>query len=545
MKYTSHLYKVPVYNSYLLCAEYLRVYDLVKKGTIDVSHLSIILDEFIDTFGSDIVVKDKFSETEIQSYTNTIKGVSQMEQRKRMHYLFHVMSPYPAWAAESLKKAIQNPKEKKKIERVLRSYLPMIIGRGYHPMHVYRYCKQNFMDPNISDETCLDRFLNHFNGVETDYVVYWAVDKKVMKFRSILETRLGVSFKKDKFSKKLKFDNGQYVCINMQMSALDPNVAAIRVYNVFNVFMRFYKFLGNRDEDWCGDTALVKDPNGVVEYPPLKPDRYVVSKDFDDETLGKHSEKIISKLLENAAGNDILMIDRIITTHNIGIESHDAKNAFLNLWSIIEIIGVSDHSDSKIKEILRSLVPVLKRNYVNCVVNELHDYLKANVDTSEYNRIINSIKLEGNEEYKIACLLILPEYEDKRLEMYKALAHYPLIRSRISQLHEDIFKDKKKYITELNRYSQRISWHIQRLYRIRNSIIHSGEEDENIKALVEHLHSYVDEIVFEIMKKLVQENSLGAVSNVLMDAQVYLENIEKEWKKEEAFSATDVQKMLR
>jgi hypothetical protein len=329
------------------------------------------------------------------------------------------------------------------------------------------------------------------------------------------------------------------------MSALDPNVAAIRVYNVFNVFMRFYKFLGNRDEDWCGDTALVKDPNGVVEYPPLKPDRYVVSKDFDDETLGKHSEKIISKLLENAAGNDILMIDRIITTHNIGIESHDAKNAFLNLWSIIEIIGVSDHSDSKIKEILRSLVPVLKRNYVNCVVNELHDYLKANVDTSEYNRIINSIKLEGNEEYKIACLLILPEYEDKRLEMYKALAHYPLIRSRISQLHEDIFKDKKKYITELNRYSQRISWHIQRLYRIRNSIIHSGEEDENIKALVEHLHSYVDEIVFEIMKKLVQENSLGAVSNVLMDAQVYLENIEKEWKKEEAFSATDVQKMLR
>ena len=544
MNYTSHLYKAPVYNSFLLCEEYLQVYDLVKGGTIDSSYLIYILEEFIDTFGADIVIREKFSNTEIQQYISRLKGNSLPEQHKMMYYLFHIMGDYPAWAIESLKKSIKNPKDKKKIERAIRSYLPMTIGIGYQPVYIYRYCKQVFMDPEICDESWLECFLRRFDGSEIDYTVYYAVDKRVKKFKTILESQLRISFEIDDYSNKLKYDHNKYVCINMRCAALDPNGAAIRAYHTFGIFMRFYKFLGNRDEEWCSETALVKDPYGVVEYPPLKPDHYTVSKDYDVRTLGKNSERIINKLLENAARNDFFVIDKILETHNTAIESHDAKNAFLNLWSIIEIIGVYDHTDSKIKEIIRSVVPVLKRNYVIHVVDELHDYLKANVDSSEYNRIINSLKLSGSDEFKIACLLILPEYEDKRKDMYKVLSHYPLIRSRMSQLHEDVFKDKKKYVAELNRYALRLTWHIQRLYRIRNSIIHSGEKDDNIKAFVEHLHSYVDEIILEIVDRLTQKNSLGSISNVLMDAQVYLENIEKEWKKSEAFTLEDVQKMF-
>ena len=82
MNYTSHLYKAPVFNSFLLCTEYLRVYDLVKEGTIDGSHLSNILEEFIDTFCSDIVIKNRFSSSEIQQYISKLKGNSLPEQRK-------------------------------------------------------------------------------------------------------------------------------------------------------------------------------------------------------------------------------------------------------------------------------------------------------------------------------------------------------------------------------------------------------------------------------------------------------------------------------
>ncbi len=545
MNYTSHLYKVPVYNSFLLCTEYLRSYDLVEEDAINPVHLSNILEEFIDTFGTDIVIKKHFSSDEVQHLISKLKGNSLSEQRKVMYYLYHIMAAYPIWASETLMDSVSNPREKKKIEQSLRSYLPMIIGMGYQPFHIYKYTKQFFQSDSIDGIQCFDRFLNHFDGNDIDYTVYFAVDKKVEKFKTILENRLSISFECDEFSKKLQYDRSNYICVNMHNSALDPNGAAIAVYTVFNLFMRYYKFLGNREEDWCGDNSLVKDPDGVIEYAHFKPRRHVVSKDYDDQTLGKNSEIIISKLLENSAGNDFFTIDKIISTHNTALESHDARNAFLNLWSIIEVIGVYDHTDSKIKEVLRSVIPVLKRKYVKRIVEELHDYLKANMVQDDYNRILNNMKLSGSEEYKILCLLILPENEDNRKEVYLCLQHYPLIRSRISQLNENVFKTKKKYITELQRYERRLTWHIQRLYRVRNSIIHSGNTDDNLIALVEHLHSYVDEIIMEIIDRLTQDNSLGSISNVLIDAQVYVENIENGWSKNnEAFTLADAQKML-
>ena len=74
MNYTSHLYKVPVYNTFLLCTEYLKTYDLVKEGTIDQAHLSNTLEEFIDTFNSDIVIREHFTSTEIQHFIGKLKG---------------------------------------------------------------------------------------------------------------------------------------------------------------------------------------------------------------------------------------------------------------------------------------------------------------------------------------------------------------------------------------------------------------------------------------------------------------------------------------
>ena len=204
-----------------------------------------------------------------------------------MYYLYHIMGAYPVWAAETLKNTIQKPRDKKKIEKALRSYIPMIVGLGYQPVLIYRYCKQFFKDHEICDEACLERFIKHFDGSDIEYTVYFAVDKRVLKFKTILESRLGISFEKDEFSEKLRFDHSKYICMNMHCGALDPNGAAIRAYNAFGIFMRFYKFLGNRDEDWCWDTALVKDPNGMVEFPPLKPDHYAVSKDYDETENGK------------------------------------------------------------------------------------------------------------------------------------------------------------------------------------------------------------------------------------------------------------------
>lgn len=547
MAYTSHLYKVPVYNTFLLAYEFMHVYSTVEAKSIDQAHLKNIMEEFVDAFSSDIVVKEHFSQTQIKYFVGRLTGSSLPEQRKTMHYLIHIMGDYPNWCVETLKKAVNNPKEKKSIEKALRSYIPMIIGIGYHPYFVYHECKNTFTKQEIESIDAIASFLKEFNGVENDYIVYFPVDKKVLKFKTILEERLNLSFEQDDYSAKLRFDSSKHICVHRHESSLDPNGASQRSYINFDLFLRYYRFLGNRDSEWIGAKCLVKDEKDNCTFLHIGSERYFYSQDYDDKTLGRNSERIITKLLENAARNDFFKIDKIIRAHNTALSSPDISNAFLNLWSVMEIIGVDEFGGdtSKIKQVLNNIVPVLKRNYVSRVVEELHDYLKANLQQTQYSELMNGIVEEGTEEYKIACLISLKKYEEVRQKAYGMLKNYPLIRSRISQLYEDVFKKKKKLVAELKRYGQRLTWHIQRLYRVRNSIIHSGEPDDNMVYLVEHLHSYVDEVVLDIIDRMTRSNSLGSVANVLLDAQLLMDTLEKEYIKDEELKSDDIRLLLQ
>ena len=543
MRYTSHLYKVPVYNSFMLIAEYLNVYDQVQKGIIDQSHLGNILDEFLDSFSNDIVIKDKYSASEIQYFISQLKGNSRPEQRKMLHYLYHSLSDYPKRCATVLTKTVRKPNDKKKIENVLKSYLSMISGMGYSSDYIYKFCKQIFTCSNITEVNYIEKFISRFDRAEQQYVVYFAIDKNLSVFREILESRLGVSFQRDEYYSRFKYDDQKFICVNISVTALDPSCAARRAFEIFEFFMQFYRFLGNRDFHWCYKISQIRDSDGNLEYWPFRPNIYYYSKDYDDTTLGKNSEHIINKLIENAAGNDIYNIKKIIRTHNTALSSHDTGNAFLNFWSILEMIGVSDRTDTKIREIMRSIIPILKRNYVKRVVEELRDYLKANLTIEDYTSLMNNIDSDYDDICKIAFLIACPESESDRKNLYQKLRNYPLIRSRISQLYEDVFKDKKKFMMELDRYERRLEWHIQRLYRVRNSIIHAGDRDDNVETLVGHLHSYVDETAMDIINRLVQENSVGSISNAIVDAQIFLGNFYKE-EKSNAFSKEDVRKLL-
>jgi len=213
----------------------------------------------------------------------------------------------------------------------------------------------------------------------------------------------------------------------------------------------------------------------------------------------------------------------------------------------MEFVGVDgfEKETSKIKQILNNVVPVLKRNYVKRIFEELHDYLKGNIDPEKYDELLEEIIEEGSEKYKIACLVSLKKYEELRKKAYIFLVNHPLIRSRMSQLFEDVFRKKKKLLSELNRYEQRIIWHIQRLYRVRNSIIHSGNQSDNMVSLVEHLHSYVDELILDLIDRMIQPRSLGTIGNVLLDAQVFIENINRQFNSEKDFTPEDIKMLLQ
>ena len=544
MSYTTHLYKVPALNTYTLIHEYAETAQLVGEKILNKTHLSVILDEFYCSLSKDVILQRHYSDDEIRYFIGQLKGKSEDDRDKFMHYLWHEFSQYPIWCKEEIVRAVKNfPEKKNDIDKILRALIPALIFGGYHPNYIYWECKHIFSRKKISSASPLDIFLGRFTFTGHTYTVYFAVSKKVEAFRQALEARLNFSFQQDKYSEQLEFNRDEYICVHVSTKALDRNRAAEAAYGKFSLFVRYCKFLGNRNDDLCQDKALVLEGDHVYTL-HLKPPRYSYSWNYDYATLGSNAEKIITSLLSFASFKDFGAVEKMIINHNAALESPENANSFLNLWSVLEIAGVSGRDDIKINEILDAAVPVLKKNYARNIFKTLHSYIKANIPDEDYMSLFSGITEEGGKIFQTACLVTLAKYKDAREQASRILEDYPLVRYRMLDLSSGMFSNKSKFLEELARYGQRLRWHIQRLYRTRNSITHSGDVPGNIKLLSEHLHEYADELIMTIIYKLAREESLATISNVIIDAQVFISKIQREYKRDNVFTDIDVKFLL-
>lgn len=534
--YTDHLYKAPVLNSYLLIKEYLEINILVEKELINKQHLEHILEEFIYTFKNDIIIKDNLSEEKIKYIIDSLNTFSNYDKVKLMNYLWVLLQKYIKWCEKCLSEISKKEKEKKKIDNALRSYISCLIGLGYSQEYIYHFLCTVFNTNNIEPEKALDMFINRFDFKLRKYTVYVAVNKEVLNFREILKKRIGANFDEDKYCMKLKHDEKIYTIVKFKVSALDDKNALKKVDNKLNLFFRYYNFFShNQKKEIILNIGMIRNRKNECSFIKIKSDRFNYTKYFSDRILGVISENLISLLMKK---KDFIYIDKSVRMHNLALKSVEPKNSFLNLWSILEILCINGKVDSKISEISKSILPILQKDYIEGVFLNLDEYLKKHLDDVYYKDLKE--KLPGKRVVeKISCLIILDDYKDLRKEICDKLIEYPLIRSRIFQLNE-LYKNPKTMKKDLERFIKRIDWHLKRLYRTRNMIIHSGEEPMNLKVLSEHLHNYVDEILKEIMILLAVKN-LGNIKNVFTNSKFIIDNIIKSLEvKKENFSKDEI-----
>ena len=121
---------------------------------------------------------------------------------------------------------------------------------------------------------------------------------------------------------------------------------------------------------------------------------------------------------------------------------------------------------------------------------------------------------------KIFHLIYLSKYADLRKELYDKLSAYPVLRSRISLLSSST--TTKKLNISISLYIKRINWHLYRMYRTRNAIVHSGDVPSNLKYLGEHLHSYLDSTANEFIVKLSGGIPFRTREDIIMDLKFAL-----------------------
>lgn len=519
--YTSELYSVPAMNTHLLVLEYLDTDETIEDRSIAEAQLKHIMEEFQYSFKNDIVIQNNMTEEECKNILDKLNTSNIVDRKKVMRYLCELLKKYDKWCVAYIKEIVPQEQEKKKIERALKCFVPELIGRGYSGEYIYHYARKIFFENAVDSIDALDAFLNRFDFRRKEYTVYVPVKKSVINFKEILEHRLRAEFGLFPEAGDLKYKSSRYVLVKLSLKDYDERAAADQAYRKLNLFFKYYNFLGNEKHDWIRNICKVtsgQGDNAFVEMRPLCFRRYVVEK--DKVATGKMTETVISMLVFDSR-EALYYIDRAVVMHNTAISERNLSNGFLNLWSALEVLFVESQSKSKLNDVENKLIPILQKDYASEIFDQLEDCLEENIGETYVENLKEEVA-DYNEDTWLAELLILEEYEGCRNKIMNDLEDYPVLRSRISQL-SGVFKTKKSALDEIERYTQRVKWHLRRLYRTRNAIIHSGEEAKNIRLLGEHLHSYLDCCLYEIITKLVNRKNMdAALMDIVLSTELML-----------------------
>ena len=529
---TVDIFRVPLLNTSRLVDEYLKI----CNGSAKPYHLQEVYNEFLYSFENDIVLQYKIGESRIQQVLNRLHDQPEKRQ-KTMEYLSHsIFGNYLQWTKEYIKSIVVQNSKKKRIERAIRCFLPELLRYGYSRDEIYHSAKQ-LLAESINPATALDEFLNQYDQKLRSFDVYLGISDKLLIFKDILHTRLDVIFDDDgNFSKADTLVGYDTVKIS-NISALDASAAANKAFKIIDLFISFYQYFGNYGGSLIQNKVLTISETGVERSLVVNRGKYKSIEDDNPPQIGEISETVINNLIRLARCS-IPQLEKIIKSHNRAISNNGLENGFLNLWSIMEIICVTNPEASKIEQVKSVVVPILKKSYLAILFDDILQNLKRILNESDFNDLMNSITDGDNNYEKLAYLILVPSYSSKLDSFIDCLVNYPVLRSRILNLHDN-YATRNKLYNLTNRYAQRITWHLYRLYRARNSIVHSGKRPTDLKDLGEHLHTYVDNIINEIIIKL-SHGTFCHISNVLVDSELQQEIYEEYFKQPDSIDGQGI-----
>ena len=512
--YSDDIVKAPVHNTATLIIEYII---LSKDNNIQNFHLDIVADELRESLQNDLIIKERIGVKKVQKLLDSLK----CQQKDTVNYLSGLISfpTYYGWCIEYLLNNISIANAKTNIRQGLRSWISSVIWAGYTPEYVYRYLRLSF-DKKVDEPLqAITSFVQHFNMEQKEFRVYFLFMSMAEPYRELLMKRLNVVFKDDgHFDSIYKKDNKSFVGY-IDVKAIDPYCATQKAHQNLDIFVSFYRVISNRKKDLIAKNATVRDivTNEEIKLPvaprgynviEVEPQLNLVQQ-IDTAVIGcqsKHQKTYIS-------------LNKIITLHNMALRQVDLADGFVNLWSVLEVVSKGVEKKSKIDAVVYSILPILHNDYFIKYFMTILEDLKTALPKIVFANLMNKVTQGESEIFKLMCLIFLPEYKKILDECFTELSQYPNIRQKIYKMW--LLRKRRNEVFNLSeRYAKRLKWHLYRLYRVRNGIVHAGETDKNIQVLGEHLHIYCDGVILEIITKLSSDVSLMTLNDVLLDTRL-------------------------
>jgi len=541
--YSLDSHRFRLFNVPGICDEIVATYEFCKNEILPWGSLQSIRDELIKLLDEDKLSQDLLG----TRLTSLLKIITSWDPKNGDHTsLVYAASTISKILSKSLQKRIYTelktiisaPQKKEKIFDLSGRLLTEILRKGYSDLFIYQKLKsQFFSDSPVNDISTFDSFFSEINNEIKKYTVVFIspsrnkiVTKKanpeIIVQCNYLPYRLdNKSYEKIFVNKRKK---GQIFLLLKNIQALDHHSARDIAERKLKYFISFIGFLIHKMPTFNPDISLVYQEgdelraflvNAPTQASMKRPD---TKEHFLDKSLVEMLGPIISYETEPTTRERLF---QFLRAHTAGTRATTPEDQFVNLWTALETLMSATIHDKIINTVIDRCIPVLCLKYFRKLLASIQqdiyrcvpDLFKSFFDEKAENEATASLLLR---------ILTTEELKENRIALYKECEKIPLLKNRIYKFHK-VFKDPKKAIRLVEDHKLRIEWHLRRMYRTRNVLIHAGQQNPFMSSLVENLHSYIDHVFIEVIDRLRHEPHHSNLDKVYFEYKIDFEGYMK------------------
>lgn len=400
-----------------------------------------------------------------------------------------------------------NINEFRKIEDLTISLVSEIMGRGWSVKRLYEIVKEEVLQYQGENEVWEDFYTNILSE-EKEFICFFnfesfpsiEVQRQMQKFKlDLLDGNTISSTYLDGLLNSHISPNKKYIrAISHsfdQHSAI--NTGWIEIIQTMDI-LRFYGYKAPE----VNNTPIVIDPDGRHFI------RNVSVSLVSNKRKHKAPETLLETIRDQISNDKIETVNRKIRSlfefSRISEESLAPQSTFINLWIGLESFVQTKENDGGIENVKMVVSATTSHNYIYSLVkNFLEDCNRCKLvinDKSEDEKQIFNGRMKA---YEVLPFLLGDENHElivKCCDEKNLLLGY-----RYRQLRF-ILNDGKKASRMIEKHMNNVTQHIQRLYRVRSSIVHTAEVNNNINLFIKHLSDYIEATMTVVLHRLENHN---------------------------------------
>lgn len=191
-------------------------------------------------------------------------------------------------------------------------------------------------------------------------------------------------------------------------------------------------------------------------------------------------------------------VSNALELHSTAMRAADVRTRFLNLWAALECLASLVDESNTSRRVNALVCPVVTWRKIEKVGRylsiNLHLWRKASGEKADASELTTG-RLTTSD---VIAALCKPKNHEDILGLLSLAGKHALLRYRIHDVWKD-FHDPQVLAKVMASSMERVNWHLKRIYRARNLLVHRGVEAPHLENLCDNLHYYVSVLLSRII----------------------------------------------